>query len=96
MPFRRIGPDTFIRNVFGGVTRSPFAPVRIVKQVISMPRQVSMNGRMLRGSSREARAFNKAAKAFTIKATRSSKNAMSALVEGGIYTKSGRLSKHYK
>jgi hypothetical protein len=48
-------------------------------------------------SSREAvEHFRKAAAEFMKKATRSRKSAMKALVESGIYTKSGKLSKNYR
>ena len=48
-------------------------------------------------TSREAvEYFRKAAAAFTKKATRSKESAMKALVESGIYLKSGKLSKNYR
>jgi hypothetical protein len=48
-------------------------------------------------SSREAvESFRKAAAEFLKKATRSKQSAMKALVESGIYTKSGKLTKNYR
>jgi len=40
--------------------------------------------------------FRKAAEEFMKKATRSKESAMKVLVESGIYTKSGKLSKNYR
>ena len=40
--------------------------------------------------------FRKAAKSFTARATTSKAAAMKVLVEEGIYTKTGRLSKNYR
>ncbi len=39
--------------------------------------------------------FRKAAEAFTKRATKSKESARKVLVAEGIYTKSGRLTKHY-
>jgi len=48
-------------------------------------------------SSREAvEHFRKSAEEYMKKATRSKESAMKALVESGIYTKSGKLSKNYR
>ena len=48
-------------------------------------------------NSREAvEHFRKAAAEFTKKATRSKESAMKVLVESGIYTKSGKLTKNYR
>jgi hypothetical protein len=48
-------------------------------------------------TSREAvEHFRKGAEEFMKKATRSKESAMKALVESGIYTKSGKLSKNYR
>ncbi|MGB8683169.1 MAG: hypothetical protein WCD12_09810 [Candidatus Binatus sp.] len=48
-------------------------------------------------NSREAvEHFRKAAEEFTKKATRSRESAMKVLVEAGIYTKSGKLTKNYR
>jgi hypothetical protein len=48
-------------------------------------------------SSPEAvRRFREAAADFTATATRSSESAMKVLVESGIYTKSGKLTKNYR
>jgi len=48
-------------------------------------------------SSREAvERFREAAAQFMKKATRSRESAMKVLVESGIYTKSGKLSKNYR
>ncbi len=48
-------------------------------------------------NSREAvEHFRKAAAEFTKKATRSKESAMKVLVEAGIYTKSGQLTKNYR
>ena len=40
--------------------------------------------------------FRKAAARFTKKATRSKASAIKVLVESGIYTKSGKLTKNYR
>jgi hypothetical protein len=40
--------------------------------------------------------FQKAAKAFTRRATRSKQAARETLIAEGIYTRSGRLSKNYR
>ncbi|MGA3264600.1 MAG: hypothetical protein ABSC47_11210 [Terracidiphilus sp.] len=42
------------------------------------------------------REFKRAAKAFTLKATRSPETALAVLVEAGIYTPSGKLTKNYR
>jgi hypothetical protein len=42
------------------------------------------------------RDFKRAAKAFTIRATRSPESALAVLVEAGIYTPTGRLTKNYR
>jgi len=48
-------------------------------------------------STREAvERFRKGAEEFTRKATRSKESAMKVLVESGIYTESGKLSKNYR
>jgi len=48
-------------------------------------------------SSREAvESFREVAAEFTKKWTRSKKSAMKVLVESGIYTASGKLSKNYR
>jgi hypothetical protein len=48
-------------------------------------------------TSREAvEHFRKAAAAFMKKAMRSKESALKALVESGICTKSGKLTKHYR
>jgi hypothetical protein len=48
-------------------------------------------------SSREAvERFRKGAAEFTKKAARSKESAMKVLVESGIYTESGKLSKNYR
>ncbi len=48
-------------------------------------------------SSREALAeFLKAADEYDAKATRSKESALKALIDSGIYTKSGKLSKHFR
>ncbi len=47
-------------------------------------------------SSKALNRFRKAAKAFTIKATKSRATALETLVSEGIYTKSGRVSKNYR
>jgi hypothetical protein len=48
-------------------------------------------------SSREAvERFREAAAEFTKEATRSRESAMKVLVEAGIYTKSGKLTKNYR
>jgi hypothetical protein len=48
-------------------------------------------------NSREAvERFRKAAEEFTRKGTRSKESAMKVLVESGIYTASGELSKNYR
>ncbi|MGB0060032.1 hypothetical protein [Candidatus Binatus sp.] len=48
-------------------------------------------------NSREAvEHFRKGAEEFMKKATRSKESAMKALVESGIYTKTGKLSKNYR
>lgn len=48
-------------------------------------------------SSREAvRRFREAAAEFTKEGTRSKESAMKVLVESGIYTESGKLSKNYR
>jgi len=39
--------------------------------------------------------FRKAAKAFTLRATKSQKRARQVLIDEGIYTKSGKLTKRY-
>jgi hypothetical protein len=64
-----------------------------------------MNGKQKRAAkpgptdlnTREAvEQFRKAAEEFTKKATRSRESAMKVLVEAGIYTKSGKLTKNYR
>ena len=40
--------------------------------------------------------FRKAAKAFTARATKSQEIARQVLVKEGIYTKAGKLTKHYR
>jgi hypothetical protein len=40
--------------------------------------------------------FREAAADFTSEAVRSKESALKALVESGIYTKSGKLAKHYR
>ncbi|MGA6974117.1 MAG: hypothetical protein WBY93_20995, partial [Candidatus Binatus sp.] len=48
-------------------------------------------------SSREAvKRFREAAAEFTKEGTRSKESAMKVLVESGIYTESGKLSKNYR
>jgi len=48
-------------------------------------------------SSREAvKRFRDAAAEFTKEGTRSKESAMKVLVESGIYTESGKLSKNYR
>jgi hypothetical protein len=48
-------------------------------------------------SSREAvERFREAAAEFTKKGTRSKESAMKVLIESGIYTESGKLSKNYR
>ena len=48
-------------------------------------------------SSREVvKRFREAAAAFTKEGTRSKESAMKMLVESGIYTESGKLSKNYR
>jgi hypothetical protein len=48
-------------------------------------------------TSREAvERFRKAAAEFTKEATRSQESAMKVLVDSGIYTESGKLSKNYR
>lgn len=48
-------------------------------------------------SSREAvERFREAAAEFTKRATRSKQSAIRVLVESGIYTKSGKLTKNYR
>jgi hypothetical protein len=48
-------------------------------------------------SSREAvKRFREAAAEFTKKGTRSKESAMKVLVESGIYTGSGKLTKNYR
>jgi hypothetical protein len=42
------------------------------------------------------RDFKRAAKAFTRKATQSPEHALAVLVEAGIYTPTGRLTKNYR
>ena len=42
------------------------------------------------------REFKRAAKAFTLKAAQSPKHALAVLVEAGIYTPTGRLTKNYR
>jgi hypothetical protein len=42
------------------------------------------------------REFKRAAKAFTKKATQSPEHALAVLVEAGIYTPTGRLTKNYR
>jgi len=42
------------------------------------------------------RDFKRAAKAFTRKATQSPEHALAVLVEEGIYTPTGRLTKNYR
>jgi len=42
------------------------------------------------------REFKRAAKAFTLKATESPEKALAVLVEAGIYTRTGRLTKNYR
>jgi hypothetical protein len=42
------------------------------------------------------RDFKRAAKAFTKKATQSPETALAVLVEMGIYTRNGRLTKNYR
>jgi hypothetical protein len=42
------------------------------------------------------REFKRAAKAFTRKATQSPEHALAVLVEMGIYTPTGRLTKNYR
>jgi hypothetical protein len=42
------------------------------------------------------RDFKRAAKEFTAKATQSPEHALAVLVEAGIYTRSGRLTKNYR
>ena len=42
------------------------------------------------------REFKRAAKAFTLKATQSPEHALAVLVEAGIYTPTGRLTKNYR
>jgi hypothetical protein len=39
--------------------------------------------------------FRKAAKAFTLRAVRSQESARQVLIDEGIYTKSGKLTKRY-
>lgn len=41
-------------------------------------------------------AFKKAAATFTKRATRSRKAAMKVLTRSGIYTRTGKLTKHYR
>jgi hypothetical protein len=42
------------------------------------------------------RDFKRAAKAFTRKATQSPERALAVLIEAGIYTPTGRLTKNYR
>ncbi len=42
------------------------------------------------------RDFKRAARAFTLKATQSPEHALAVLVEMGIYTPTGRLTKNYR
>ncbi len=42
------------------------------------------------------REFKRAAKAFTKKATQSPEHALAVLVEAGIYTPTGKLTKNYR
>jgi hypothetical protein len=42
------------------------------------------------------RDFKRAAKAFTKKATQSPETALAVLIEAGIYTRTGRLTKNYR
>ena len=44
----------------------------------------------------DAERFRKAAAKYTVKATRTRDSARKKLIDLGIYTKSGRLSKHYR
>jgi hypothetical protein len=47
-------------------------------------------------SENYARDFKRAARAFTKKATQSPEHALAVLVEMGIYTPTGRLTKNYR
>jgi hypothetical protein len=69
--------------------------VRMTKQI----RNTSGNGaspRLDPRSSEFTAEFKRAAKAFSAKTTRSPKKARAALVEMGILTPSGKLSKNYR
>ncbi len=62
-------------------------------------RRTSENGRNHKLDPRSAsftREFKRAAKAFTRNATKSPERALEVLVEAGIYTPNGRLSKNYR
>jgi hypothetical protein len=47
-------------------------------------------------SANYTRDFKRAARAFTKKATQSPEHALAVLVEAGIYTPTGRLTKNYR
>ncbi len=47
-------------------------------------------------SAEAVRRFQKAAEDFTREATRSKEAALKVLVEAGIYTKSGKLTRNYR
>jgi hypothetical protein len=59
------------------------------------PAKNGVTGRLDPRSESFARDFKRAAKAFTLKATRSPERALAVLVEAGIYTRNGRLTKNY-
>jgi hypothetical protein len=55
----------------------------------------TVNGTLDLNSVEAVRRFQKAAEDFTREATRSKEAALKVLVEAGIYTKSGKLTKNY-
>jgi len=54
------------------------------------------NGTLDLNSVEAVRRFQKAAEDFTREATRSKEAALKVLVEAGIYTKSGKLTRNYR
>ena len=60
-----------------------------------MKAQTQSRGRSQLNSPEAVERFRKAAKAFTSRAVKSRESARKVLVDEGIYTKSGKLTKHY-
>jgi hypothetical protein len=73
-----------------------FSPVTI--EIMKAPAKKSRPAPVITDLSSPAALaeFRKAADAYTKKATRSKASALKALIDSGIYDKSGRLSRHFR